>query len=424
MAGKIQLTPAELLAQSQEMLSLQKEFESLFGQTNTLLTQVNQNWSANLANNFVGKLTSAQKGFANVIALLEQGGNMAATSAKTFESMDSLLSKVMNGDSFLGTIGGGIAGVAGTIGGIAGVAGGVGGFGGIAAAGGGVANVLKDMDWGKVGSTLSDFGEYAWNQLKQDWQGAGETMEWLGEQYNKLPAEVRKKIEKTLGGTMTTSISVTYDIITGNVTWDTAYDMIDEIWGKTSTGAAIKGVINEVFENGALERQSYYDQLSFDQMDEGHIITGFTTQIGAFTDTILIGSIDILGDIGAGILQDLPLVGLVEDAIGIDIAEGWNGLMDAAHDGMNHLITEGAEAMGQLEEMAQEFVVDVYETGKEVVSDVIDAGKEVVNDVIDTGKEVVNDVIDVGKDLCNKAGEAISDFGDGLKNGLSKLKFW
>ena len=69
--------------------------------------------------------------------------------------------------------------------------------------------------------------------------------------------------------------------------------------------------------------------------------------------------------------------------------------------------------MGQLEEMAQEFVVDVYETGKEVVTD-----------VIDTGKEVVNDVIDVGKDLCNKAGEAISDFGDGLKNGLSKLKFW
>ena len=109
MAGKIQLTPAELLAQSQEMLSLQKEFESLFGQTNTLLNQVNQNWSANLANNFAGKLTSAQKGFANVIALLEQGGNMAATSAKTFESMDSLLSKVMNGDAFVNGIGSGIA---------------------------------------------------------------------------------------------------------------------------------------------------------------------------------------------------------------------------------------------------------------------------------------------------------------------------
>ena len=308
--------------------------------------------------------------------------------------------------------------MASTISNITGVHGGIGA--GIAAAGGGVVNVLKDVDWGKVGSTLSDFGEYAWNQLKQDWKNAGESMEWLGEQYDKLPAEVRKKIEKALGGTLTTAISTTYDIVTGNVSWDTAYDLIDEVMGKTSTGAAIKGVIHEVFENGALERQSYYDQLSFDQIEQGHVITGFTTQIGAFTDTILIGSIDILGDIGAGILQDLPLVGLVEDAIGIDIAEGWNGLMDAAHEGMKHLITEGAEAMGQLEAMAQEFVVDVIDVGKEVVNDVIDVGKEAVDVVVDIGK----DVVDVGKDICKKTGEVLGDIGDGLKKGLGKLKFW
>ena len=36
MAVKIQLTPQELLSQSQEMLSLQKEFETLFGQSQTL----------------------------------------------------------------------------------------------------------------------------------------------------------------------------------------------------------------------------------------------------------------------------------------------------------------------------------------------------------------------------------------------------
>ena len=61
MAGKVQLTPAQLLAQSQEMLSLQKDYESLFQETSTLLNQINGNWSANLANNFLGKITSAQK---------------------------------------------------------------------------------------------------------------------------------------------------------------------------------------------------------------------------------------------------------------------------------------------------------------------------------------------------------------------------
>ena len=66
MASKIQLTPAELLSQSQEMLSLQKEFSDLFGQSEKLLNQVTTNWSTNLANNFAGKLTSAQKGFKQI----------------------------------------------------------------------------------------------------------------------------------------------------------------------------------------------------------------------------------------------------------------------------------------------------------------------------------------------------------------------
>ena len=61
MATKIQLTPEELLVQSQEMLSLCQEFEALFQKNESLLKLVNQNWSTNLANNFAGKIGSAQK---------------------------------------------------------------------------------------------------------------------------------------------------------------------------------------------------------------------------------------------------------------------------------------------------------------------------------------------------------------------------
>ena len=421
MAGKIQLTPAELLAQSQEMLSLQKEFESLFGQTDTLLNEVNQNWSANLANNFVGKLTSARKGFSNIVSLLEKGGTLAATSANTFESMDSLLSKVMNGDG--SAIAGGIGGIASAItGGAAGIAG-IAGAAGIAA-GTGLAGVLDSVSWDKVGSTLSDFGEYAWNQLKQDWKNAGESLEWLGDKYSQLPEEIRGKIEKALGGTLTTAISTTYDIITGEVTWDTAYDVIGEIFEGSSTGQAIIGTLKEVFEGGALERQSYYDNLSFEQIGEGHVLSGVYTQLGAFTDTILIGSVDILGDMAAGFIEDLPLVGLLTDAVGIDISDTWNDWMASAHEGMNEFITNTSEAIGNFEEAAQEFVGDVIDTGKEVINSAVDAGKEFVSDAIDAGKEFVDGAIDVGKDLCKAAGDTLSDIGDGLKSGLSKLKFW
>lgn len=99
MAGKIQLTPAELLAQSTEMLALEQEFASLFQKTESLLGQVNSDWSANLANNFAGKITSAQKACSSIINMLDGGAKIAETSANTMDSVDQLLKKAINGES-------------------------------------------------------------------------------------------------------------------------------------------------------------------------------------------------------------------------------------------------------------------------------------------------------------------------------------
>ena len=93
MAVKIQLTPQELLSQSQELKGLQVEYETLFGQSQTLLDQVNTNWSVNLAHNFAGKIASAQMGFSRITDMLDAGAKVAETSARTFESVDSLLAK-------------------------------------------------------------------------------------------------------------------------------------------------------------------------------------------------------------------------------------------------------------------------------------------------------------------------------------------
>lgn len=97
MAKKIQLTPAELLAQSREMLSLRDEYEAIFKSSQAVLSTVNGNWSACLSRNFLGKLSSAEKGFSQILGMLENGGNLAAQSANSYESVDSLLSKQILG---------------------------------------------------------------------------------------------------------------------------------------------------------------------------------------------------------------------------------------------------------------------------------------------------------------------------------------
>ena len=95
--AKIQLTPQELLAQSTEMASLQKEYEALFGTTSSILTSVNGNWSEALSRNFLGKMNSAQKGCKQLIASLETGSKLAKTSAQTYQSMDEQLAKYFGG---------------------------------------------------------------------------------------------------------------------------------------------------------------------------------------------------------------------------------------------------------------------------------------------------------------------------------------
>lgn len=98
MAGTIKLTPAQLMAQADEMRSLEQDYEALFKGVTNELNSINGNWSRNLAHNFEGKITSAQRAFSHITSLLNKGATAAANSAKTFETVDSQLSKMMNGE--------------------------------------------------------------------------------------------------------------------------------------------------------------------------------------------------------------------------------------------------------------------------------------------------------------------------------------
>lgn len=97
MASKIELNPEILLSQALEMQSLTSEYEALFSKITSSLNDTNNNWSELLANNFSGKISSAQQSFANITALLSSGAQAAKNSAKTLQSMDQSLSKVFGG---------------------------------------------------------------------------------------------------------------------------------------------------------------------------------------------------------------------------------------------------------------------------------------------------------------------------------------
>ena len=96
---KIELTPAELKGQASQMLTLGNEYEHLFDGVISDLNSVNRNWSSNLANNFAGKITSAQRKFQDIPDMVAMGSAVATLAANSFESTDSLLTKVISVDS-------------------------------------------------------------------------------------------------------------------------------------------------------------------------------------------------------------------------------------------------------------------------------------------------------------------------------------
>ena len=96
--AEIKLSSEELKSQAAKMISMQQQYDDFFKSTVGELNNLNGNWSSLLANNFIGKITSAQKSFSNISKMLEQGAQAANQSALTFESVDKMLAKLDLGE--------------------------------------------------------------------------------------------------------------------------------------------------------------------------------------------------------------------------------------------------------------------------------------------------------------------------------------
>ena len=370
MAVKIQLTPQELLSQSQEMLSLQKEFETLFGQSQTLLNQVNDNWSANLANNFSGKLLSAQKGFRQITSMLEAGGNLAAESAKSYESVDALLAKQISGDSPLASLFGG-GGAGAVIGAAAAVDLGVTGMTGPNTFTDAVQNAMRDLV----------------NQTKDDWKTAGSALEELEDMYDSLPKEYRSILDaarkKFVSSELDAAYGITKDIVTGDVSWDTAKKAGKVIIGGTKF-AIIEGAIKEALDEERAARDAAYYDAEVAQLKKGNVAACLTLMGGSFVDEVLMGVWDVGGHVLVSkFVSKIPGMSFLKEQYGFDIVESFDKGMDTIRQGVIDGVNKAGEIVGKVEEGAREVIGNVAKgaaEGAKKVASAVGDGLEKVGD--------------------------------------------
>lgn len=282
MAG-IKITPEELKGQAAQMTSLQSQYESLFRSVASELNGMNQNWSSLLANNFVGKINSAQKGFSVIESILQTGATAALQSAKTMESVDSALAKMFGDDAMLHR----------------------GGSKSISAHGGG-------------GKKLKKSGTKS--KLAGDFKGALETQRKINRLTEKIPKQRRdliKTLFKGITGVKGTKLNALSGSETAYSIWskladgkysEAAGDFVEAIGGKgfdgetgainwtgvkvKALGKTIKLVLDE---DGYISKYAEkYNDMAVEYFLKGDVAGLVGAGAGEFVQTVGKGTVDIL----------------------------------------------------------------------------------------------------------------------------------
>lgn len=206
----IKYTPSELLAQSAELSALQSEFDTLFSKTTSALNGMNESWSENLARNFSGKITTAQKSFSSILNMLTNGAAAAKLGATSHSptSIETFLKSLDGGDK--------------------------------AAGGEEYRTILTDHDKKEL-----------YNMLPKEAQKAidgGQSIDkWLVGHYNSLPEYARKMIESKLPSGIKDRISVAHDVISGEANFETVGKAATLATGDKLKGSAFQSTLEAVY---------------------------------------------------------------------------------------------------------------------------------------------------------------------------------
>lgn len=294
---KIQLTPSELISQSSEMSSLQGEYEALFGRVNSTLNSVNDSWSANLANNFAGKISSAQKSFSNMTALLSQGASVAAQSARTMENVDKLLSSTISNLS-----------------------------------------LDETSSNSRTNGRTAGFAESLSEDLNEDIKTTGELIDKFEEEYEKIPLWLRKNLEKVIGDDAVTVLKTTFDIISGDADWDTLEGFLETAGADkevlSATGPTLRYVFSEKFREFE-DRSVAYEDISIEALYNGE----YLKSLEYLGKELLVG----FEEIGYG-------VGEVFTELASDFLRKANDMATSITDTAGHLVSwiPGCEEIGEI----------------------------------------------------------------------------
>ena len=175
---------------------------------------------------------------------------------------------------------------------------------------GGDANVGGKVTENSISTNKSkqSFWNEQWAEIKNSWNEAGKTFKWLEKQYNKVPEDIRGKLESVFP-TGSAATKITSDIVTNDLNMDTLKTFMKSIGTSNSTISAVTNTIKVVTDDNSIALRSVDRMEAFGEVAEECLINGdvggFFMNIGkglgvGVGGTVFGGAADTLTEMASG----------------------------------------------------------------------------------------------------------------------------
>ena len=223
--------------------------------------------------------------------------------------------------------------------------------------------------------TLWDIIKDEISDIPEDINSAGETLAWIEKYYGKLTHWATLGVEVLVPDSLKDAYILTSGLLQGDLTLEEGWDVAKNILSENTKLAVICETLDYTFETG-VARSEEMEQQMLEQLREGDVIGAVIDGAEGFVDTIIGGSIEVIGDVSGTVvdnaIDNIPVVKginmLTEYGTGL---LGWN---DGEGYSVGGLIGEATEIVSDGIDKATDLITDTTYIVTDAVPDGIKTG--------------------------------------------------
>jgi len=213
------------------------------------------------------------------------------------------------------------------------------------------------------------------SELPDDISSAGKTLAWVEEHYGKLPHWLTLGVDVVVPDSLKDAYILTSGILQGDLTLEEGWDVAKNVLSKNTKLAVICETLDYTFETGVARSEEMEKEIMA-QLQEGDVVGAVLDGAEGFVDTIIGGSIEVIGDVTGTVVDDaidnIPVVKginmLTEYGTGL---LGWN---EGEGYSVGGLIGETTEIVSEGIDATTDFITDTANIVTDAVTQGVKSG--------------------------------------------------